>query len=349
MLVIYRRLKAGGRSRTAMLDGLALALESTPRQADNAAVFYYLLHAAAVLLPLRARNHLRVLLRTRALSGLEYGETSLETLLLSAASKYSVDDDIVGFIGAATESSDDLPFLLTSFRILASRSLADTWTLAERILSMELEADAEELFADELKIVADEHDWPALYRWYSDGLTVLDDGLSQKLLQIITGRLIPFFEDEETTRKPAFHLMKAHAAVVSRSFTSQHLVGLARFAASTRGMQRKKYIEGVRAIYEFGRRSGSDPLWFYVDHDAELDPRTGTDRHIVGFVSRYDPLDERGVRRATFLMKNDPDHRELIDVLVEATPDDPLFGGTPRLNTGNRSRSAGGGVSKTIQ
>lgn len=330
ILVIRRKLKARDPARTAMLDGLALALETTPRDAEDAAVLYYLLHAAALLLPLKARNHLRVLLRTRALAELEYAETRLETLLLSVLSKYSIDDDLVSFIDGSVQRSEDLPFLLTSFRILSSRNLSDTWSVTACLLSRELDPESQELFADELKVAADEQHWPALYRWYCESSTVLDRSLSRKLLEIITTHLIPFFEDdEETTLEPAFHLMKAHVAIARREFTSQHLVVLARFISSKLGVARKKCIEGVRALYEFGEKLSPEPLWFYVDHDAELDSRTGTSRGMVGFVSRYDALPDGRFPEPTYLNKTDPRDIELIDILVEATPDEPIFPKTP--------------------
>jgi hypothetical protein len=49
----------------------------------------------------------------------------------------------------------------------------------------------------------------------------------------------------------------------------------------------------------------------------------------VGFVSREDPLDEKGFRIPTFLNKRDPRDVELIDILVEATPDEPSFSSLP--------------------
>ncbi len=326
MLVIRRKLKTRDPARTAMLDGLSLALETTPRDAEDAAVLYYLLHAAALLVPLKARNHLRVLLRTRALAELEYAESRLETLLLSVLSKYSIDDDLVSFIDGSVQRSEDLPFVLTSFRILASRNLADSWSVASHLLSRELDPESQELFADELKIVADEQHWPTLYRWYCESLTVLDPALSGKLLNIITAHLIPFFEDdEETTLEPAFHLMKAHVAVARREFTSQHLAVLARFISTKRGLEQQRCIEGVRAIYMFGQKLGREALWYYMDHDEEPFSRTGIARGIVGVVSREDPLDDRGLRIPTYLKKEDPGDVEVIDILVKATPDETSY------------------------
>lgn len=312
--LIRRKLAGSPQARSRMSDGLALALETTPPEPAVASVLYYLLHATAVIVPLKARKLLHKLLRTRAFEGLEYADMRLETLLLSAATEYGPDEHLTDFINSAAPRAADIAFLLTSFRYLASHNLANTWTVTSSILSRERDTGSEQLFADELKIVADESHWSALYGWYCDSLTALPDELSFKLLAIINTHVIPFFEDDEqATQESAYQLMTAHVAVALHRFTSSHLLTLLGHVSSERGAARKRGVGGIRSIYEFGLRLDPAPPWFYTDND-DLTFRTGTARGEVGLVSRDDPPP----RRETRLRKDQ--HRELIDILIEATP-----------------------------
>jgi hypothetical protein len=220
----------------------------------------------------------------------------------------------------------DFAFLLTSFRYLASHNLANTWIVTSSILSRKLDAGSEQLFADELKIVADESHWSAFYGWYCDSLTALSKELSIKLLAIINTHVIPFFEDDEqATRESAYQLMTAHVAVALRNFPSSHLLALLGHVSSEHGAARKRGVDGIRAIYKFGLRLDPRPPWFYTDND-DLTHRTGTARGEVGLVSRDDPPHHRETR----LRKDE--HRELIEILYEVTPK-PQFawpGASPR-------------------
>lgn len=325
VLALYRHLQKHPAAREAMLDGLSLALQTTPKQAVTSETWYHLLHAAGLLTPLKSRSYLRTLLKTGALTDLHFGPVWLHGLLLAVTSKFGVDEELIRYIQYSVREATDMAWLLTCFRILSSHNLDDNWSTAARILERKNDSAETDLFADELRTVSDEQGWPSLYKWYGEGLKVLKPELLEQLLAIIETRLIPFIEyNGEEIREPAFHLMKAHAAVAARNFDTNHLLVLARFVASTSGLERQTCLRGMHSIYDFGKRQSKEPLWDYVDHDEELPRRMRAPARVVGVYCRGDSNPQ-------LLSKDIPEELQIIDTIVDGTPDrlKPLFGGKP--------------------
>ena len=123
--------KKTGRDRFA--EGLATVFESTPLIKKNAGALYCILELLSYIKPVRAKRIIRRHLYAGTLKPMEYGLRNLHTMLLVAASKYDVDDELSEYVKLSAREEPDYGYQLVCLRALSTRGQAEFMTFFQNV------------------------------------------------------------------------------------------------------------------------------------------------------------------------------------------------------------------------
>lgn len=195
LINVHRSLRDLG-IRNAFDDAIAEVFDSFAFSSRDDVIFS-LLQLIAYAKPIRAKQVLYRVLFSEHLHRLRIDSYQLHTLALSVASKYTVGDELLGYIDRSVRRSSDLRYLLVCFRARSSVPAArSTDMLQHLIVIARSDAELHELVR-ELRGFAGFYGYEPLFRWYLENIARMTEDDSANLqiferiaLRDLTGSLI---------------------------------------------------------------------------------------------------------------------------------------------------------------
>lgn len=229
---VYDHLR-GLEQRRSYQEAVTALFESTPAEPVNSKPLYYLLQLIAYTTPRRAKRILRRRLRERLFRELEYGGERLETVLLSVAARYDIDEELIEIIFDLAAEDLDFHQRLAFFRVLAEGETLRALLFLENQLVPYLEDhDSEEmdvveqLLAYELRGFVYQNGYAELCRWLMDDTYETAETLDTSMMRLkilLRTRVIPWDSDLLETR-PYGILVDAILDAGVRPFSAKRMV-----------------------------------------------------------------------------------------------------------------------------
>lgn len=239
---VYNKLaKKADRDRFA--EGLAILFESTPLIRKNAAEIYYIIELLQYLKPIGAKRIIRRHLYAGTLKGVGYGRQDLHTMLLVAASKYDVDDELSEHVKLSARDEKHFGYQLVCLRVLSMRGQEEFLSFFKKVFNRVTNAGEAAQLAREIKSILRKRGYSAFCRWYTD-LALNPSPDSERAFQLLEPNLreivfdtldVPDLKNKRTfaaislpDADPYFTLIAAQLHAYDRWYTPRQVVAIAK-------------------------------------------------------------------------------------------------------------------------
>jgi len=166
--------------RNAYDDAISMVFDSLAFS-GRADIVFALLQLIGYAKPIRAQQLVRRVLFSEQLRGLRLGAYQLHTLALSVASKYTVDDELLGYIDRSVRRSSDLSYLLVCFRARSMVAAERATQMLPHLIAIAASTAEIQEIVRELRGFVSSAGYAHLFAWYLANISLMTEAASPNL------------------------------------------------------------------------------------------------------------------------------------------------------------------------